>query len=68
MYIFCARPFEALGEEEEEEDGEVKFLQFHVCAIVAVYFTTFESLIVYRNTQRPCYMSKRAYSCSVQEF
>ena len=26
--------------------------------IVTVYFTTFESLIVYRNTRRPCYVSK----------
>ena len=26
--------------------------------IVAVYFTTFESVIVHRNTCRPCYVSK----------
>ena len=36
--------------------------------IVAMYFTTFEGLIVYRNTRRPCYVSKRAYSCRVGEF
>ena len=36
--------------------------------IVAMYFTTFEGLIVYRNTCRPCYVSKRAYSCCVGEF
>ena len=33
--------------------------------IVAMYF---EGLIVYRNTRRPCYVSKRAYSCRVGEF
>ena len=36
--------------------------------IVTMYFTTFEGLIVYRNTRRPCYVSKRAYSCRVREF
>ena len=36
--------------------------------IAAMYFTTFESLIVYRNARRPCYVSKRAYSCLVREF
>ena len=30
--------------------------------IVAMYFTTFEGLIVHRNT---CYVSKRSYSCRV---
>ena len=34
--------------------------------IAAVYFTTFESVIVSRNTHRPCYVSKMAYSCRVQ--
>ena len=33
--------------------------------IVTVYFTAFESVIVSRNTCRPCYVSKRAYSCRV---
>ena len=33
--------------------------------IVAVYFSTFESLIVSRNTRRPCYISERAYSCHI---
>ena len=36
--------------------------------IVTVYFTAFESVIVSRNTRRPCYVSKRAYSCRVREF
>ena len=36
--------------------------------IVAVYFSTFESVIVSRNTRRPCYVFKRAYSCRVREF
>ena len=36
--------------------------------IVAVYFTNFESVIVSGNTLRPCYISKRAYSCRVREF
>ena len=32
MYIFCARLFEEEEEEEEEEeDGEIGFLQFHIC-------------------------------------
>ena len=26
--------------------------------VVVVYFTTFESVILYRNTCRPCYVSK----------
>ena len=33
--------------------------------IVAMYFTTFEGLIVYRNTRWPCYVSKKAYSFCV---
>ena len=36
--------------------------------IVAMYFTSFEGLILYRNTRRPCYVSERAYSCRVREF
>ena len=28
-----------------------------------MYFTTFESVIVSRNTRRPCNVSKRAYQC-----
>ena len=36
--------------------------------IVAVYFTTFESHIVYRNTRRPCYVSNRDHCCRVREF
>ena len=36
--------------------------------IVTVYFTTFESVIVSRNHRRPCYVSKKAYSCRVREF
>ena len=66
MYIFCARPFEE-EEEEEEEDGEIGVLGNFTYTIVAVYFTTFESLIVYRNTRSPCYVSKRAHSCCVRQ-
>ena len=36
--------------------------------IVAVYFSTFESVIVSRNTRRPCYVSERAYNCRIWEF
>ena len=36
--------------------------------IVAVYFSTFESVIVSRNTCRPCHVSKMAYSWRVWEF
>ena len=35
---------------------------------VTVYFTAFESVIISRNTHRPCYVSKRAYSCRIREF
>ena len=50
-----------LEEEEEEEDGEIGFCNF-TYVIVAVYFATFESRIVYTciNTCRPCYMSVAA--------
>ena len=34
--------------------------------IAAMYFTTFESLIVYRNTRRPCYVSKRLIAASFE--
>ena len=34
--------------------------------IVALHFAIFESLIVYRNTHRPCYVSKRAYGCRIR--
>ena len=46
-----------------EKSGFSNFM--HV--IVAVYFTTFESLIAYRNTCRPCYVSKRAFIAAVFE-
>ena len=36
--------------------------------IVAMYFTTFEGLIVYRNTRRQRNVSKKAYSYHVGEF
>ena len=36
--------------------------------IVVMYFTTFEGLIINRNTHRPCYVSKRAYGCRIVEF
>ena len=35
--------------------------------IVVMYFTTFEGLIVYRNTRRPCYVSKRDASLESSE-
>ena len=34
--------------------------------IVAMYFTTFEGLIVYRNTRRPCYVSKRLIAAALE--
>ena len=43
----------------------LKKMMHFTYVIVAVYFTTFESLTVSRNTRRPCYISKRAYSCHV---
>ena len=45
---------------EEEGFGNFTYV------IVAVYFTAFECVIVSRNTRRPCYVSKRAYSCRVE--
>ena len=41
MYIFCARPFLEL--EEEEEEGEIGFLQFHVCHCSGVFYHLCES-------------------------
>ena len=35
--------------------------------IVTVYFVCFERFIVYKNTNRPRYVSKKAQNCSVQE-
>ena len=61
LYQLCARPFE---EEEEEEDEEIGILAIsHNYNIVVVYLTTFKSVIMSRNTCRPCYVSKRAYRC-----
>ena len=34
--------------------------------IVVVYFTTIESLIVYKNTRRPCYLSKRLIAAAFE--
>ena len=68
LYQFCARPFEKEEEEEEEEeeDGEISVLAIlHNYVIVAMYLTTFESVIVYRNTHRPWYASKRTYRYSL---
>ena len=62
MYQFYARPFEG-------EDGKIRVLAISRYVIVAVYFVIFESVIVYRNTRRPCDVSKRAYyGCRVREF
>ena len=57
-------------EEEEEEEEELEKLGFgnFTDVIVTVYFTVFESVIMSRNTRRPCYVSKRAYSYRVREF
>ena len=51
-----------------EDDEEIKVLAKITHVIAAMYFTTFESLIVYRNTHMPCYVSKRVYSYLVREF
>ena len=40
-------------EEGEEEDGEIGVFAI---SHMSVYFTTFESVIVYRNTHRPFYV------------
>ena len=40
VYIFCARPFKEL---EEEEEGEIVFLQFHVCHCSSVFYHLCES-------------------------
>ena len=66
LYQFCAKPFEELEGEKEEEDGEIRVLAISCKSLIVV--VTFESVIVYRNTHRLCYVSKRAYSCSIQEF
>ena len=47
---------EELSLEEGEEDREIGGNFTYV--IVAVYFTSSESLIVYRNTHGPCNVSK----------
>ena len=52
---------------EEEDAGQIGFCKL-TYVIVTVYFTVFESVIVSGNTCRPCYVSKRAYSCRVREF
>ena len=44
------------------------FFRNFMYIIVAVHFITFKSVIVSINTHRSCYVSKRAYSCSVREF
>ena len=50
------------------EDVEQNYWSFDnfTYVIVAVYFTAFESVIVSRNTRRPCYASKRAYIYTVE--
>ena len=65
-YFFCLHiATESCSCTEEQEEG---FWQF-TYVIAVVYFTTFDSFIVYRNTHRPCYMyvSKMAYNCSIWE-
>ena len=51
-------------EVEGEEDGEIKGFGNFTYVIVAVYFAKF---IMYRNTRRPCFVSKKAYNCSIWE-
>ena len=63
-YQFYGMPFE---EEEEEEDGELVFLQFSVCQYSSVV-TTFESIVRYTTIHRDGYVSKKAQNCSVREF
>ena len=53
---------------QTSDDGSMK-AKGHATIITCVTpFTAFESVIVSRNTRRPCYVSKRAYSCRVREF
>ena len=57
MYQLCARLFELKKKMEKISNFT------HV--IVAVYF---DSFFVYRNTCRPCYVSKKAFKLSVPGF
>ena len=69
MTINTQADFELYLFSEEEDDGENRVLAVSRMSLyIAVYFTTFESVIVSRNTRRPCYISKRAYSCRNREF
>ena len=62
----CDRPFELKKKEEEEEQSA--FLQFSENHCIAVYFTEFESIIVYRGTCRARCLSEKAYNIRVREF
>ena len=49
------------------EDGEIGGLAILcIYVIVAVYFAYFESFIVYRNTRRPRYVSKRLINAALR--
>ena len=50
---------------EEEDDGEIGVLTILRMTLQRCIFS--ESLIVYRTTCRPRYVSKMAYNCSVLE-
>ena len=52
-------------EEDQGEIGVLAISRMSFCTNVAVYFTTFENVILSRNTRRPCNISKRAYSSRV---
>ena len=59
---FCAVQYVKALLLKKEDNGEIGVLRNITHIIIA---TTFESLIVYRNICRPCYVS-RAYSCHVR--
>ena len=52
---------------KKEDDEPSAFLQLSEIT-VAVYFTEFESIIVYRSTRRACCLSEKAYNIRVREF
>ena len=49
-----------LGRLKKKKKMEKSGFSDFMYVIVAVYFTTFESVTMYRNTRRPCYVTKRA--------
>ena len=59
-YKFC---------QEKDGDGEIKVSAILCISynIIIVYFTKFESLIMYNNIHRPYSVSKKVHICSVWE-